>query len=318
MEYAQLGKTDLIVSRICFGCWQLSPLFWGEVPLGPWREAVHKAVDLGINFIDTAGAYGDGYSESCLGECLADGALRDELIVATKFYWNFQGEDRYPETTYEFVISETEDALRRMRIDHIDLLQIHSWDPLTRPGEVAAALERLKMDGKILWAGVSNMNVEQISLHNAHFEVASLQPWYNMIERSAEQRELPYCLEHRIGVIPYSPLYRGLLTGKYARDHVFDDDRANLKLYQGKAFERMLDALDEIKELADPLGLTVGQFAIRWVLTQPAITSAIVGIKDAKQVETIAAAANEDLPIDLWFKAGKIIETAKNEAEAMS
>lgn len=317
MKYAQLGKTDLIVSRICFGCWQLSPKFWGDVPLEPWKEAVRRAADLGVNFIDTAGAYGDGYSESCLGEVLSERGLRDKFIVATKFYWNFQHEERYPETTYEFVVSETEDALRRMKTDRIDLMQIHTWDPLTRPDEVASAFAKLKKDGKIRWAGVSNMNVEQISLYNAHFEVASLQPWYNMIERGIEERELPYCLEHRIGVIPFSPLYRGLLTGKYARDHQFTDARADLKLYQGTSFQRMLDGLDEVKGLAEPLGLSMAQFAIRWLLTNPAVTSAIVGIKTADQIESIVPAADDVLPIDVWFKAGKIIEAAKNEALAM-
>ncbi len=318
MQYAQLGRTDLRVSRICFGCWQLSPRFWGEIPLDPWRRAIDKAVELGVNFIDTAGAYGDGYAETCLGDYLAEAKLRDKFIIATKSYWTFKKPERHPDTSYDFVIQDCEDALKRLRTDRIDLWQIHAWDPLTRPDEVAAALIRLKKEGKIRWAGVSNMNVEQISLYREHFEVASLQPWYNLLEREIEARELPYCLQHHIGVIPYSPLYRGLLTGKYSRDQVFDDDRANLALYRGKAFQRMLDALEQLRTIAGSLGLTVAQLSIRWLLTQPAVTSAIVGIKTAEQIETIAPAADDVLPIGLWHKAATIMSTAKKEALAMA
>ncbi len=317
MKYMQLGLTDLIVSRICFGCWQLSPRFWGEVPIEPWRRAVTRAAELGVNFIDTAGAYGDGFAETCLGDCLAELGLRDRFYLATKFYWNFQGADRYPETTYEFIMSECENSLRRLKTDRIDLYQIHAWDPLTRPEEVAAALGRLKKEGKIRWAGVSNMNVEQMGAYRDLFDVASLQPHYNLLAREVEDRELPYCLQHRIGVIPYSPLYRGLLTGKYARDHVFKDSRGEYDLYTGGAFPRMLEALDETAKIAEGLGLSMAQLAIRWVLTNPAVTSAIVGIKTPEHIESIVPAAEGTLPIPVWHRAGNILGKAKRDALAL-
>ncbi len=317
MIYKQLGKTDLIVSRICFGCWQLSPRFWGEVPLEPWRKALHKAVDLGVNFVDTAAAYGEGYSETCLGDALADGNLRNKFYLATKVYWNFQTAERYPDTSYEYVIKECEDSLRRMKTDCIDLYQIHAWDPLTQPDEVAAALGKLKKEGKIRWAGVSNMNVEQMSVYRGVFDVESLQPHYNLLSREIELRELPYCLQHRIGVIPYSPLYRGLLTGKYTRDTAFTDSRATYDLYVGKAFHRMLDALEETKKIAQELGLTMAQLAIRWILTHPAITSAIVGIKTPEHIESIVPAADAVLPIPVWHRVANILDTARKEAAAM-
>ncbi|HNR33437.1 MAG TPA: aldo/keto reductase, partial [Candidatus Hydrogenedentes bacterium] len=249
MQYAQLGKSGLLVSRICFGCWQLSPRFWGEVPIAPWRKALDKAVELGVNFVDTAGAYGEGYAEEMLGNYFQDSGNRDHFILATKFYWTFKKPKRHPDTSYAFIIQECEDALRRLKTDRIDLFQVHAWDPLTRPDEVAAALGRLKQEGKVRFFGASNLNADQVALYQRYIDVASLQPLYNLIDREVEARELPYCLREQIGVIPYSPLHRGLLTGKYERDHVFEDDRKNLPLYQGEAFQRMLAGLDDVVAL---------------------------------------------------------------------
>ncbi|MCG3199173.1 MAG: Aldo-keto reductase YhdN [bacterium] len=311
MHFAQLGKTDLVVSRICFGCWQLSPSFWGKIPLEPWHAALKKALDLGVNFIDTADAYGDGYAESSLGEFLHKEGLRDRFIVATKFFWDFTVSPRVPNTTHDYILRACEDSLRRLKTDRIDLYQIHAWDPLTRPEEVAAAFGRLKKEGKVRWFGVSNQNLEQIRLYGKHFEVASLQPHYNLLFRDIEARELPYCLESRIGVIPYSPLYRGLLAGTYSRDQEFEDHRGKLELFTGEKFQRILDGLDEIGPIARELGLTVSQLAIRWVLTHPAITSAIVGIKTPEHIESIVPAAEGMLPRDVWHKVAGVLERAK-------
>lgn len=316
MQTMQLGKTDLNVSRICFGCWQLSPRFWGDVPLEPWQAAIRKALDVGVNFIDTADAYGEGYAESSLGEYIDRDGLRDRFAIATKFYWNFEGETRHPDTRYEYIIRECEASLKRLRTDRIDLYQIHAFDPLTRPDEVGAALNRLKKEGKIRWFGVSNLNPEQMRMYQRHFEINCLQPPYSLLSRGIEKQELPYCQAERIGVIAYSPLYRGLLTGKYARDHQFTDSRQNAKLFQGAAFQRMLDALDSLKPVAEKHGLTVAQLAIRWVLTHPALTCAIVGIKTAEQIETIAPAAAGELPIEDWHHVAGVIQKAKAEAEA--
>ena len=317
MKYAQLGKSDLIVSRICFGCWQLSPRFWGEVPLEPWHEALKKALDVGVNFLDTADAYGDGYAEESLGTFLAQEGLRDRFMIATKFFWNFQKEERHPDTRYEYILEECEASLRRLRTDRIDLYQMHAFDPLTRPEEVAAAFLQLRKQGKVRWFGVSNQTAEQMRMFQKHFEVTSLQPGYSLLKRDIEQSELPYCLGERVGVIPYSPLYRGLLTGKYKRDHVFTDTRKDNKLYQGKAFHRMLDAMDTLRPLADRHGLTMAQLAIRWVLTHPAVTSAIVGIKTPDHIEGIVAAAEDVLPNDEWHAVANVIDAARAEAEAM-
>ncbi|NOZ22298.1 MAG: aldo/keto reductase [Planctomycetes bacterium] len=315
MQTIQLGKTDLIVSRICFGCWQLSPKFWGEVPLGPWREAIKKALDVGVNFIDTADAYGDGYAESSLGDFLAKEGLRDRFVIATKFYWNFEREKRYPDTSHDYIIRECEASLKRLKTDRIDLYQIHAWDPLIRPDEVAAAFGQLKKQGKVRWFGVSNWNADQIRMGLEHFDIECLQPRYSLLTREIEERELPLCLGKRIGVIAFSSLYRGLLTGKYPRDHKFTDTRADLPLFQGKAFQRMMDAMDDLKPFAEKHGLTLPQLAIRWILTHPALSCAIVGIKTAEHIETIAPAGDAILPSTDWWDIADIIETAEEEAK---
>lgn len=317
MRYRQLGKTDLNVSRICFGCWQLSPKFWGDVDLAPWRDALKKALDLGINFIDTADAYGDGYAEASLGDFLKKEGLRDRFLLATKFYWNFKDGPRHPDTRYEYILEECDLSLKRLKTDRIDLYQIHAWDPLTRPEEVAAAFGVLRKQGKVRWFGVSNLNADQMRTYAKYFDLECLQPQYNLLARDVEARELPYCLENRIGVIAYSPLFRGLLTGKYARDHKFEDHRANVPLFKGKAFPRILDALEEIKPIAENLGLTLPQLAIRWVLTHPALTCAIQGIKTAEHVETVAPAADKDLPQEVWYQVADILNTARKEAEKL-
>lgn len=316
MKYAQLGTTDLVVSRVCFGCWQLSPAFWGEVEIGPWREAVRAAIEVGVNFIDTADAYGDGLAEKMLGEFLEAEGLRDKFVIATKFYHNFEKEQRHPDTRYEYIMRACEASLKRLRTDRIDLYQVHAFDPLTRPGEVAEAIYRLRREGKIRHFGVSNLNPGQMSMYARYLPLASLQPPYSMIARKVEENELPFCLAGNIGVIPYSPLYRGLLTGKYSREHAFEDSRANNPLFRGHAFRIMLDALDRLRPLAEKHGLDLACFAIRWLLTHPAVTAPIVGVKRPEHITGIAPAVEDTLPVEDWHLAGNIMAAARREAES--
>jgi aryl-alcohol dehydrogenase-like predicted oxidoreductase len=317
MQYLQLGKTDLRVSRICFGCWQLSPKFWGEVPQEEWEQAVQRALDLGVNFIDTADAYGDGMAETTLGNYLDKEKIRDRFILATKFYWNFYGEERHPDTRHDHIIRACEESLRRLKTDTIDLYQIHAWDPLTRPEEVAAAFARLKKEGKVRWFGVSNLNADQMRMYSRYLEVSCLQPPYSLLTRQNEAREFPFCRENQIGVIAYSPLYRGLLTGKYDRGHTFHDSRAEVGYFKGKAFQRLLDGLDELAPFCDKYGLTTAQLAIRWVLTHPAISCAIVGIKKPDHIDTIVPAADSLLANEDWHAIARIMTRAQSEADLL-
>lgn len=316
MQYRTLGSTDLNVSRICFGCWQLSPSFWGEVPTGPWADAVKSAVDLGVNFIDTADAYGDGHAESELGTLLKREGLRDRFVVATKFYWNFADGPRHPDTTHDYILRACEASLRRLQTDHIDLYQIHAWDPITRPDEVARAFAQLKREGKVRWFGVSNLNPEQMDLYGAHFEVSSLQPPYSLLAREIESRELPYCLRRNIGVINYSPLFRGLLGGHYRADSSIEGRRAHGPLFHGEGLKHIVAAVDEAKGIAQELGLTMAQLAVRWTLTHPAITSAIAGVRKPEHIQGVVGAADGVLPQELWHRLASRFSAAKAAALA--
>ncbi len=314
MQYRQLGQTDLKVSKICFGSWQLSPHFWGDVPLKPWEAALREAIANGINFFDTADAYGNGHAEKSLGAFFKREGLRDKIVLASKFYWNFTHDTRLPDTRHDYILQACEASLKRLGTDRIDLYQIHSFDPLTRPEEVAAALLRLRKEGKVRWFGVSNLTPEQMRMYRRFFDIHCLQPPYSLLMRQVEQDALPYCLAQRMGVIAYSPLYRGLLTGKYPADHVFTDSRARDKFFNGAAFARINAGLDRLRPLAQELGLTLPQFAVRWVLRHPALTSAIVGIKSPDHVDGILTAADDELPMETWHQAADIMRQARSEA----
>lgn len=310
MKTVQLGSSDLNVSRICFGCWQLSSAFWGEVPLAPWEDAVRTAADRGINFVDTADAYGKGHAETALGNLLHRENLRDRFVLATKFYWRFEDHNqRFPDTTHAHILRACEASLRRLRTDRIDLYQIHAFDPLTRPEEVATALLQLRKEGKIRWIGASNLNPEQMRMYERHVDLISLQPPYSLLDRRIEDEALPYCLDRRIGVLVYSPLYRGLLTGKYSRETVFADSRAKLPQFTQPRFGKILDALDSLRPMAERYGLTLAQLAVRWVLTHPAITSAIVGVKERSHIEGIVHAAEDALDPDDWHRMARAMES---------
>ncbi len=312
MQMMQLGKSDLTVSRIAFGCWQLSPQAWGEVPLAPWEEAVLAAPDCGVNFIDTADAYGNGYAEESLGNLFQrHKGLRDKFVLATKFYWHVEESGAYyPDTSHDYIIRACEASLRRLQTDHIDLYQIHAFDPLTRPEEVATALNELRRQGKVRRLGVSNLNPEQMRMYARYFEINSLQPPYSALQRDVERAELPYCLDQRIGVIAYSPLFRGLLSGKYAPETTFSDNRAKLPEFQGERFARILAALDKLRPLAADYGLTLPQLALRWVLTHPALTSAIVGVKERSHIEGAAAAGQGQLALADWHRVARALAEA--------
>ena len=313
MKYTQLGKTDLQVSRICFGCWQVSPM-WQKVVPEEWEAAVLKALDLGVNFIDTADVYAKGLAESMLGDLLAREGLRDRFIIATKFTLNFEEEGLVNDTSYDYILRACDASLKRLKTDHIDLYQIHDWDHLTRPDEVAAAFGKLKKEGKVRWFGLSNVNADQTRMYMKYFDVECQQPIYNLLDRDVEAHELPLCLENKIGVISYSSLAKGLLSGKYGPGSHFDDFRAKEPLFHESALPHIHNGLQEIKQTAEKLGLTLPQLAIRWILTHPALTSAIVGVKRAEHIESIVAAADENLNFRDWYKVAEIMATAKKKA----
>jgi len=318
MKHLPLGSSDLHVSRLCFGCWQLNPKFWGDVDIAGWEQAVRDALDHGINFIDTADAYGDGGAEEELGRFLRESGLRDQFVIATKFFWNFtDGAARFADTTHDYIIRACESSLRRLQTDHIDLYQIHAWDPITRPDEVARAFNKLKETGKVRWFGVSNLNPEQMDLYRDHFDITSLQPGYSLLDRRIEARELPYCLRNNIGVINYSPLYRGLLGGRYTADSEIEGGRAFGPYFHGEGLKIVAAAIEEAKVIAADLDLTIAQLALRWTLTHPAISSTIVGVKKPDHITGAVKATEAQLSQEIWHQVGNLFSAATAKVEAL-
>jgi len=314
MKKVLLGKTTLEVSRLAVGCWQLSPRFWGEVDPEDWKNAMDMAGECGVNLVDTADAYGDGGAEEALGAYFAERGNRDQWVVASKFYWDFSSPlpetysiDRFPHTSHRYIKAACEASLRRLRLETIDLYQLHAWDPLLRPEEVARAVADLKEAGKIRFFGVSNLNVEQMRLLEAVVSVDTLQPKYSLLHRKHEEREFPYCLERQIGVLAYSPLERGLLSGRVSVGSRFSDARATNERFSQTSLERLVPRLEKVTALAQSFGLTLPQFAIRWLLTHPAVSVALIGTKKPEHVSSLISAPDDILPPSAWHEAAACV-----------
>lgn len=293
-----LGRSGLQVSPICYGTWQLSPRFWGDQPQEVVLESIRHAFDLGINFIDTADAYGDGYAEQILGKALAE-LPRDELVLATKVFHHFDAAgNRHPDLTGDYVLTACEASLRRLRTDRIDLYQLHSFDPLTDPTSTIDALEKLRQQGKIGAYGCSNWTVEQIRMgQSLGANLMTGQPRYNLIHRQIEGDLLPYCLAHEIGVLVYSPLLLGLLTGKFDGRETFSDVRRSNPDFQGDRFQMICDRVRQLRPIASGYDLTIVQLVLAVTLMHPAITCVIVGIKTPRQIEEAVGAMGKTISI---------------------
>jgi hypothetical protein len=302
-SYVELGRSKLRVSPICFGTWQLSPRFWGDVPETDVLLALHRALDLGVNFIDTADAYGNGYSEEVIGRGLVD-FPRDQVVLATKAYWRFREDDtRYPDLSAKYLPKACEASLRRLKTDYIDLYQCHGFDPLTSPDELIGALDKLKAEGKIRHYGTSNWSAAQIEMGlERQGEFATCQPQYNLVKRDAEQDLLPFCQAHNIGVMAYSPLHHGLLTGKYRGHETFGDFRSNHPDFQADRFGRLCERVSNLSRIGKGTKVSIVQTVLAAVLMHPAIQVAVVGIKRTADIEEAVGAAGKSFPRDVYFQ----------------
>jgi len=304
-ERIRLGRSELTVSPICFGCWQASPVYWGDQPKETLIAAMRRAFEVGVNFFDTADAYGDGRSEEILGEALAD-LPRDKLIVATKVYHHFYPDGRrHPDLSGPYIEEECEASLRRLKMDYVDLYQCHAFDPLTPQEETTAALGKLKKAGKIRAYGVSNYSVEQLRLARQHGDYDTLQPRYSLLDLDIEKDLLPYCLANDIGVLVYSPLSRGLLTGKYRGNEEFDDLRKNSVRFQNDLFHDICEKVRGLQEIADKYGMTIVQLVLTATRMHPAVHCPIVGIKRPEQIEEAAAALGKTIDREDYFAVRK-------------
>jgi len=302
-----LGHTELKVSPVCFGTWQLSPRFWGEVPKESVLAAMNRAFDGGVNFFDTADAYGDGYGETVLGEFLA-GKPRDELVICTKVFNHFNPDaSRYPDLSPEHIRQRCEVELRRMGIETIDLYLLHMFDPLTPLGEVAETLDLLKKQGKIRHYGVSNHTMEQFRAQRRFGDYDVVQPRYSLIETDIENDLLPYCQAENVGVMVYSPLAKGLLTGKYTGGETFTDFRKHHADFQGSRFRRIAAAVRELEPLARKYELSTYQLVLSATLMHPAIHVAVVGIKTEAQIVEALGVMGKTLSREDYFAVRKTL-----------
>ena len=294
-----LGHTELCVSPICYGTWQLSERFWGPQPEALMIRSIQRGVELGVNFFDTADAYGNGYAEEVLGKAVR-GAKRHELVIATKVYWHWDDKGtRHADLRPEYVIKACEASLRRLGTDYIDLYQCHAFDPYTPVAATFEALERLREQGKVRALGVSNWSVAQLNLGLSQgCRIQTLQPSYSLLERDIEKDLLPWCMEKEIGVLSYNTLHRGLLTGKFVGNERFDDLRAKQTDFLGERFETLCRRVRQLAPIAEAHGLTIAQLVVQVTLRHPALSCAIVGIKNPQQIEEITQAFSNEVSFE--------------------
>jgi aryl-alcohol dehydrogenase-like predicted oxidoreductase len=309
MRNIVLGRSGLDVSRVAFGTWQLGG-DWGSFDEDAAIGAIRHARELGVNLFDTAQAYGFGRSEEVLGKALRSelDRDRDSLVIATKGGIN-PGSARPRDARRDWLRSGVDDSLRTLGVDHIDLYQVHWPDSDTPAEETATALQELVDEGKIRHVGVSNYDAEQLAAFDKTRPVETLQPPYHLFRRDIEDSELTYTREHNVGVLAYSPLGSGLLTGQLTPDSTFDRDdwRSRSTAFRGETLRRNLAVVDRLAELAGSRGLSIGQLATAWVLAQPGVHVAIVGARSARNIENSLAAADVDLTEDDLAEIEKIV-----------
>ena len=297
METKKLGNSDLNLTPIGFGAWAIGggdwAFAWGPQDDADSIEAIHRVLDLGINWIDTAAVYGLGHSEEVVGKALKTTSAKPYVFTKCSMLWD---EKREIHRSLKTVRQEAEASLRRLQIDTIDLYQIHWPMPDEQIEEGWSTMADLQREGKIRWIGVSNFNVSQMERAQAIAPITSLQPPYSMVNRSVEAEILPFCERHGIGVINYSPMVSGLLTGAMTKERVAafpkDDFRRNAKQFQEPQLSRNLALAELLGSIGARHGISAGVVAIAWTLHNKAITAAIVGGRSAKQVDGVFPAAS--------------------------
>jgi aryl-alcohol dehydrogenase-like predicted oxidoreductase len=295
MDLHQLGASDLWLTRIGFGAWAIGggdwAFSWGPQDDNDSIAAIHKAIDLGVNWIDTAAVYGLGHSEEVVGRAVKSSATKPLIFTKCGMVWN---EKREITNSLSTIRQECEASLRRLQVETIDLYQIH-WPKPDEDLEAAwTTLAELQKEGKIRHIGASNFSPAQMERCLDIAPMTSLQPPYSMLNRAVEAEILPFCEFHKIGVINYAPMHSGLLTGSMTKERVAnfppDDFRRNAKNYQEPLLTRNLAIAGFLKEIGARHNVSAGVVAIAWTLTNPAITAAIVGGRSPQQVEGVIPA----------------------------
>ncbi len=306
MKYRPLGQSGLEAPVVAFGAWAIGGWFWGGNDEKDSIRAIHAALDAGMNFIDTAPAYGLGRSEEIVGKAIA--GRRDDVVLATKcgLVWHTDaGEhffDEYGKRVHRFLGAdsiryEVEQSLRRLGTDVIDLYQTHWQDSSTPIEETMATLLALKAEGKIKAIGVSNATTEQMDEYREYGPVDTDQERYSMLDRELDSGQLAYCHSNDIAVLAYSPLAQGLLTGKVsaARELAKGDLRSGSPRFKRENRVKILDFLEGIRPIAEAHDAVLSQLAIAWALAQPGLTHVLVGARNPEQVSENAGAAEVEL-----------------------
>jgi len=295
MKTRQLGTNGPGLSEIGFGAWAIGGPWeygWGNTDDEESIRAIRKGIDLGMNWIDTAAVYGLGHSEEVVGKAIA--GMRDQVFVATKCcqVWD----DKKVVRTYggpESIRGEIEESLRRLKTDHVDLYQMHWPDRQTPVEESWKEMMRIRQEGKTRYIGVCNFGVDLLQRCEQLEHVQSLQPIYNMLERDIEKEILPWCQTHGIGIVAYSPMQSGLLSGSFDRSRLAADDWriVHSEKFREPKFSRGLRVVEALRPMARKYRKTVGQLAVSWVLMNNGTTSAIVGARTSDQVVQNAASS---------------------------
>jgi len=309
MEYRKIGNSELKLSAITFGAFAIGGWLWGGTKQSESIDAIHAAYDSGITSFDTAPAYGQGTSEKLVGEAIKE-IPRDKIQILTKYglRWdtkqgkfythsvNNNGEkiDLHFFAGKKGIIEECENSLLRLGTDYIDLYQIHWPDPSTPIEETMEAVQQLIKDGKVRYAGVCNFSAEQMKEASSCISLVSDQVPFSMLNKSIEKDLVPYMLNSQQSVIAYSPMQRGLLTGKIKPDHKFGkgDQRITMPFYTKENIKRTNDFLDKIRPLAEQKDATLAQLVLRWTIEQPSVTIALAGARNAGQAAQNAKAAD--------------------------
>jgi aryl-alcohol dehydrogenase-like predicted oxidoreductase len=297
METRQLGNSDLSLTPLGIGAWAMGgngwAFGWGAQDDADSIAAIREALDRGLNWIDTAAVYGLGHSEEVVAKALEGVTHKPWIFTKCERTWN-ENREIVKCLKRDSIMREAEDSLRRLKVDVIDLYQIHWPEPDEDVEEGWTAMADLKAQGKVRHIGVSNFNVAQLKRAQKIAPVTSLQPPYSLVSPEVGQEILPYCLEQNIGVIVYAPMKSGLLTGKMTRERLAnlpeDDFRKRALSFQEPHLSKNLALVELLRKIGDAHGRTPGEVAIAWTLNNPAVTAAIVGMRNAKQVDGVIGA----------------------------
>ena len=305
MQYTNLGRTGLKVSRICLGCMTYGTPQWRDWVLSEEdsRPFIQRALEMGVNFFDTADMYSQGVSEEVLGRAIADFARRDEVVIATKVYFPMGGKPNQGGLSRKHIMDAIDASLRRLNMDYVDLYQIHRWDYETPIEETLEALHDVVKAGKARYIGASSMYTWQFAraLYLADkggwTRFMAMQNHYNLVYREEEREMIPLCIAEGVGIIPWSPLARGLLTGTRTRSGEEKTVRARTDDY-GKILytaKSDYDVVDRVMELAEHRDATPAQIALAWMLHKPGVTAPIIGASKMHHLEEAVAAVEVDL-----------------------